>query len=88
MPLPEDKQLLKLSDELVETIRATFDTPKNYRPGNLNRVIECVTCVANEESSPRQTPTRQRILHTSQRCLQTLQSANIHTTLHSPHHAL
>ncbi|KEQ82508.1 heme-dependent catalase [Aureobasidium pullulans] len=32
MPLPEDKQLLKLSDELVETIRATFDTPKNYRP--------------------------------------------------------
>lgn len=32
MPLPEDKQLLKLSHELVETIRATFDTPKNYRP--------------------------------------------------------
>ncbi|THZ95018.1 heme-dependent catalase [Aureobasidium pullulans] len=32
MPLPEDKQLLKLSDELVETIRETFDTPKNYRP--------------------------------------------------------
>ena len=88
MPLPEDKQLLKLSDELVETIRATFDTPKNYRPGDSSRSIECVTCVADEESSPRQRPTRQRIFHTSQRCIQTLQSANIHPTLYSPHHAL
>ncbi|KAF2164276.1 hypothetical protein M409DRAFT_56564 [Zasmidium cellare ATCC 36951] len=32
MPLPEDPELLKLSDELVKTIRETFDTPQNYRP--------------------------------------------------------
>ncbi|KAF1343822.1 catalase-like domain-containing protein [Delphinella strobiligena] len=32
MPLPEDKKLVKLADELVDTMRATFNTPLNYRP--------------------------------------------------------
>jgi len=35
MPLPENRELLKLSDELVDTTRATFDTPQNYRPGKI-----------------------------------------------------
>lgn len=36
MPLPDDPQLIKLADELVDTMRATFNTPENYRPG-MNR---------------------------------------------------
>ncbi|QIW98607.1 hypothetical protein AMS68_004125 [Peltaster fructicola] len=32
MPLPDDRELVKLSSELVDTMRATFKTPQNYRP--------------------------------------------------------
>lgn len=41
MPLPEDKKVVKLADELVETMRATFDTPKNYRPGKITGAHVC-----------------------------------------------
>lgn len=37
MPLPQDPELLKLSNDLVDTMRATFDTPENYRPGTTPR---------------------------------------------------
>lgn len=33
MPPPEDPQLIKLSDELVDTVRATFKAPEKYRSG-------------------------------------------------------
>lgn len=33
MPLPADDKVNKLADELVETMRAVFETPNNYRPG-------------------------------------------------------
>lgn len=33
MPLPDNDYINKLADELVSTMRETFDTPKNYRPG-------------------------------------------------------
>ncbi|KAI0170209.1 catalase-like domain-containing protein [Pestalotiopsis sp. NC0098] len=32
MPLPDDRKIVKLADELVDTMRATFKTPENYRP--------------------------------------------------------
>ncbi|KAE9967676.1 hypothetical protein EG328_008050 [Venturia inaequalis] len=32
MPLPVDPEINKLADNLVDTMRATFDTPQNYRP--------------------------------------------------------
>lgn len=32
MPLPEDRKLVGLADELVNTMRETFKTPENYRP--------------------------------------------------------
>jgi catalase len=33
MPLHNDSEINKLADSLVDTMRDTFDTPKNYRPG-------------------------------------------------------
>ncbi|CAK3871485.1 heme-dependent catalase [Lecanosticta acicola] len=32
MPLPEDPELLKLSDQIIDTMRDLFQTPNNYRP--------------------------------------------------------
>lgn len=35
MPLSENRDMLKLSDELVNTMRDAFKTPLNYRPGRI-----------------------------------------------------
>lgn len=35
----ENPQVVKLADELVETMRATFNTPLSYRPGILGQSL-------------------------------------------------
>ncbi|KAF2644854.1 heme-dependent catalase [Massarina eburnea CBS 473.64] len=51
MPLPENPKVLKLSDDLVETMRATFGTPKNYRPVHAKGQLVKGTFTPHEDAS-------------------------------------
>lgn len=85
MPLPNNEELNKLARETVDTMRATFDTPKNYRPGK-----QSTTSTANQLTnvSPRKRPTLPRNIHPEQRSTALLQSTNIQHTINATYSTL
>lgn len=89
MPLPHDPKLLRLSDELVDTMRATFETPTNYRPGTTVFPKVQFHALANKTfNSPCQGTAVQGHIHSKQRRNIAFQSTNLLFSLNTSDHAI
>jgi len=51
MPLPENRETVALADELVKTMRDTFNTPENYRPVHAKGQLVKGTFTPSKEAS-------------------------------------